>query len=292
MQEFSGKVAVITGGASGIGLALAERCVKEGMKVLIADVDTDALATAATSLREQGGEVETLRVDVSRSSDIEAMAQKALDSFGGIHLLVNNAGVFAGGSAWETSEKDWNWTTGVNLDGVFNGTRIIAPIMIKQDCECHIVNTASGAGLLPYHPSIAYQATKAAVVAISENTHYAMKLQCAKVGVSVLCPGFVSTNIMTKNESRRPQALQNDANDEQIGELQQGLIDQIAEGCAALAITPEQMADQTFEAIKKNEVYINAPSTLPLLEQRMKGIINDNNPPADPFGTALQEENA
>lgn len=291
MKEFKGKVAVITGGASGIGLALAERSVAEGMKVLIADVDTEALATAAASLREQGGEIETIRVDVSKSADIEAMAKKALDCFGGVHLLVNNAGVFAGGSAWETSAKDWSWTVGVNLNGVFDGVRIFAPIMIKQDCECHIVNTASGAGLIPYHPSVAYQVTKAGVVSITENSHYAMKMQDAKVGVSVLCPGFVKTNIMN-TERLRPADLQNTAEDEQISALQQGLIDQIAQGVEALCITPKQMADQTFTAIINNEVYINAPATLPMVEARMRGIVNDNNPPADPFGGALQEENA
>lgn len=292
MKDFKGKVAVITGGAGGIGYGLAERAIEEGMKVLIADIDDAKLAASAQTLREKnGGEVEYFRCDVSKSDDIKALAKKAIDCFGGVHFLANNAGVFAGGSCWETSEKDWNWTMGVNLDGVFNGIRIFAPIMLEQDCECHILNTASGAGLIPYHPVVAYQVSKAAVVSITENTHYAMKLRGAKVTTSVLCPGFVATDIIQNNEKRRPKELENTAADEKISEQQQQLVDSIAAGMETLSITPKEMADQAFDAIKRGEVYINSPSILPLIDARMKGIVEGHVPPADPFDAAFETQN-
>jgi NAD(P)-dependent dehydrogenase (short-subunit alcohol dehydrogenase family) len=292
MKDFEGKVAVITGGAGGIGFALAERAIEEGMKVVVADIDDAQLAASAQALREEkGGEVEHVHCDVSKSDDIKAMAQRALDCFGGIHFLANNAGVYAGGSCWETSEKDWKWTMGVNLDGVFNGIRIIAPIMLEQNCECHILNTASGAGLIPYHPTVSYQVSKAGVVSITENTHYAMTLRGAKVTTSVLCPGFVDTDIMQNNEKRRPTEMKNTDADEKLSEQQQQLLDSIESGMASLSITPKEMADQTFEAIKRGEVYINAPSSLPLISARMNGIIENFVPPSDPFGVLFETQN-
>jgi|TARA_B100001105_G_C22354628_1_gene427386 NAD(P)-dependent dehydrogenase (short-subunit alcohol dehydrogenase family) len=292
MKDFAGKVAVITGGAGGIGYALAERAIEEGMKVIIADIDDAQLAASADTLREEkGGEVEHIRCDVSKSADIKAMANKAIDCFGGVHFLANNAGVFAGGSCWETSENDWDWTMSVNLNGVFNGIRIFAPIMLAQDCECHILNTASGAGLMPYHPTASYQVSKAGVVSITENTHYALKLRDAKVTTSVLCPGFVATDMMQNNETRRPKEMQNTDADEKIFEQQQQLLDGIESGMASLSITPREMADQAFEAIKRGEVYINAPSVLPLIEARMKGIVENHIPPGDPFSVVLETQN-
>jgi NAD(P)-dependent dehydrogenase (short-subunit alcohol dehydrogenase family) len=149
MNEFKGNVAVITGAASGIGLALADRCVQEGMKVVLADVEPEPLAKAEAALKASGGSVLAVRTDVSRAKDVEALAQKTRSAFGAVHLLCNNAGV-AGTPApvWESTVADWEWVLGVNLWGVIHGVRVFAPIMLAQDTDCHIVNTASMAGLI------------------------------------------------------------------------------------------------------------------------------------------------
>ena len=156
MREFKGKVAVVTGAASGIGRGLAERCAQEGMKVVLADIDKITLAQAEEEMKATGADVLAISTDVSKASDVEALAQRTLDTFGAIHLLCNNAGVIhdrsQGWSIWEHTVDDWTWIMGVNLWGVIHGIRAFLPIMLEQDTECHIVNTASIAGLisLPY----------------------------------------------------------------------------------------------------------------------------------------------
>lgn len=169
MKEFKDKVAVITGAGSGIGLGIARRCVQEGMKVVLADVERDALAGAEKELTARGGTVLPVLTDVSRADQVEALAKKTIDTFGGVHLLCNNAGVAADGTIWECSLANWEWVIGVNLWGVLNGIRTFVPIMLSQDTEGYVVNTASTAGILPYHPGASYHVTKHAVVALSEN---------------------------------------------------------------------------------------------------------------------------
>ena len=168
MQEFKDRVAVITGAASGIGRGLAERCAQEGMKVVLADVEEAALAQTALEFSAAGATLLAVRTDVSRAGDLETLAQQTLKAFGAVHLLVNNAGVGAGGTIWDSTLADWEWVIGVNLWGVIHGLRTFVPIMLAQTTEAHIVNTASIAGLLPYHPGASYQVTKHAVVALSE----------------------------------------------------------------------------------------------------------------------------
>jgi len=148
MREFKGKVAVITGAASGIGRAIAERCVNEGMKVVLADIDEVNLAKAETELKTRNGTVLGVRTDVSKRRDVELLARQALDAFGQVHLLFNNAGVAAGGTPWEATWNDWDWVIGVNLWGVIHGVKVFTPLMLAQNTECHIVNTSSGAGWL------------------------------------------------------------------------------------------------------------------------------------------------
>jgi len=145
MNEFEGKVAVITGAASGIGRAIADRCAKEGIKVVLADIEQEALDQAAIELEDLGATVLVVQTDVSDHNEVETLVQKTLDKFGAVHLLFNNAGVVVGGAVWEQSLADWQWILGVNLWGVIHGIRAFVPIMLKQDTECHIVNTASGA---------------------------------------------------------------------------------------------------------------------------------------------------
>jgi NADP-dependent 3-hydroxy acid dehydrogenase YdfG len=148
MKEFKDKVAVITGAASGIGRAIAFRCAQEGMKVVLTDIEEKALTQTETEMKALGAAVLAVLTDVSKASDLEALAQKTLDAFGAVHLLCNNAGVDAGTSIWESSLADWQWVMGVNLWGVIHGVRVFVPIMLEQDTDSHIVNTASISGLV------------------------------------------------------------------------------------------------------------------------------------------------
>ena len=172
MKEFRDKVAVVTGAASGIGRGLADRCVQEGMKVVLADIEEPALAQAESELKADGADVLAVLTDVSKASEVEALAQRTLEAYGAVHLLCNNAGVAAGSTAWESTINDWKWVLGVNLWGVIHGLQAFVPTMLEQDTESHIVNTASLAGLKSFFASAAYHVTKHAVVALSENLYY------------------------------------------------------------------------------------------------------------------------
>ena len=143
MKEFQGKVAVISGAGSGIGRAIAERCVSEGLKVVLADIDEANLAQAEAELNARGANVLGLTTDVSKRTDVELLARRTIDAFGQVHLLFNNAGVGAGGAAWEATWNDWEWVIGVNLRGVIHGVKVFTPLMLAQNTECHIVNTSS-----------------------------------------------------------------------------------------------------------------------------------------------------
>ena len=180
MKEFKGKVAVITGAASGIGRAIAERCAREGMKVVLADIEEEALSQAEEEMKAEGATVLAALTDVSKAGDVEALAQKTLDTFGAVHLLCNNAGVLPGRDfLWERTLNDWEWVLGVNLWGVIHGTRVFVPVMLEQGTECHIVNTASAAGLLSIPYLGIYNVTKHAVVALTETLHRELRLRGA-----------------------------------------------------------------------------------------------------------------
>ena len=252
MKDFKNKVAVITGAASGIGRAIAERCVAERMKVVLADVDEAGLAKADAELKSLGGTVLGVRTDVSERGDVERLARQTLDAFGQVDLLFNNAGVGAGGTAWEATWNDWEWVVGVNLWGVIHGVKVFTPIMLAQDTECHIVNTSSGAGLIAGSGSAPYATTKHAVVALSESLYLALEQRNSRVKVSVMCPGLVRTNI-ADSERHRPAELR----DEPVAlspQMQAGL----AAFKAALeaSMPPLQVADVVFAAIEKEQFYI------------------------------------
>jgi NAD(P)-dependent dehydrogenase (short-subunit alcohol dehydrogenase family) len=277
MKEFKDKVAVITGAASGIGRGIAERCVQEGMKVVLADVEEAALAQTEQELRATHATVLAVQTDVSRASDIEALAQKTLKAFGAVHLLVNNAGVGAGSSIWESTLADWEWVMGVNLWGVIHGLRIFVPIMLAQATEGHIVNTASIAGLLPYHPGAPYQVTKHGVVALSEQLYYSLAQRNAKVKVSVLCPGWVNTRIMD-SERNRPGELQNEPSNLPPGPEQEAIMQSMREEAQA-GLSPRQVSDHVFNAIRNEQFYIlTNPELNPMIQQRMENILQQRNP--------------
>jgi NAD(P)-dependent dehydrogenase (short-subunit alcohol dehydrogenase family) len=275
MKDFKGKVAVITGGASGIGRGIAERCVREGMKVVLADIEEADLARAESELKNAGGSVLAVRTDVSKRSDVERLAQKALEAFGQVHLLFNNAGVGAGGTPWEATWNDWEWVIGVNLWGVIHGVKVFTPLMLKQNSECHIVNTSSAAGLVVGGGSAPYAATKHAVVALSESLYLSLQQQKAPIGVSVLCPGLVRTRI-ADGERNRPEALRNEPV-AMSPEMQAGL----AAFKAALeaSMSPAQVADVVFDAISNEQFYIlTDPAWMEVVELRTEKLLRMENP--------------
>jgi NAD(P)-dependent dehydrogenase (short-subunit alcohol dehydrogenase family) len=277
VKEFKDKVAVVTGAASGIGRAIAERCAQEKMKVVLADVEEPALKQAENELRATGAMVYAVRTDVSKEGDVKALAQQTLNTFGAVHLLFNNAGVGAGSTIWESTLADWQWVIGVNLWGVIHGLRVFIPIMLAQNTESHVVNTASIAGLLPNHPNAPYQVTKHAVVALSENLYHSLAQQDAKVKVSVLCPAWVNTQIMD-SERNRPPELQNMEIGEPTSLEQQATIQEMRQAAKA-GISPQQVAEDVFNAIMNDKFYILTHlDWKPLIQQRMENILLEGNP--------------
>ena len=196
MENLNGKVAVITGGGSGIGRALAHAFAAQGMTSVLADGNEGTMRSVEAELAEGGTEVLPFVCDTSLEPNVYALAQATLDRFGGAHVLCNNAGVAGKGDPWTGPMSSWEWVVGINLYGVIHGIRAFLPIMQDQG-EGHIVNTASMAGLLAVPGAAAYNATKTAVVAITEGLFIEMKSTGSPVGVSVLCPGFVKTNLVT-----------------------------------------------------------------------------------------------
>ncbi len=253
MRALPGKTAVVTGAASGIGRAMAERFAAEGMKVVIADIDAVALAETERRIREAGHEVSSRQTDVSRAADLEALKQCALDIYGAVHVLCNNAGVGIGGVLWEHTSQDWEWLLGVNVWGVIHGLRAFVPQMLEQGDDCHIVNTASAAGLdaRPYLGM--YSATKYAVVALSEALQQELAQRGAKIGVSVLCPALVNTRI-GESERNRPLSLRNRAEQHLAPEAQ--AFDNTFRAALAQGTPPERIAEAVVMAIREDVFYI------------------------------------
>jgi NAD(P)-dependent dehydrogenase (short-subunit alcohol dehydrogenase family) len=273
MNIFQDKVAVITGAASGIGFALAARCVKEQVKVVLADVEPTALSVAEERLRQMGGTVLAVQTDVTKADQVENLAEQTLRAFGSVHLLFNNAGVASGGPVWETSPVDWDWVVGVNIGGVVNCLRTFVPIMLQKGEEGHIVNTASVVGLVSYHPCASYQMSKAAVVALSENLYHALNFRNTKLGVSVLCPGWVKTHILDAERNHPDQAATGAKNaEEQI--VRESFKQAIENG-----MSPDEVAKITFIAIQKKQFYIFPdPTWQKKIKMHLEDIIHSRNP--------------
>ncbi|MFK8020157.1 MAG: SDR family NAD(P)-dependent oxidoreductase [Pseudomonadales bacterium] len=272
MKEFSNKTAVITGGASGIGYAIAEEALSRGMKVAIADVEQAALDQAVITLSEKG-EVLAIKTDVSNAEQMDDFAKQTLAHYGSIHLVFNNAGVDGNGPMWELTTDDWNWTIGVNLWGVVHGIRVFSKHLVEQN-EGHIINTASIAGLVSAPGSGPYTATKHAVVAMSECLFGELRNEGKNVGVSVLCPSFVSTNIYKAGRNRKDF----EDNEEKQAELK--IIEELAGGLFADAMPACKVARMTFEAIESKRFYIlpHPEGSKPLIKRRMDEILEGNLP--------------
>jgi NAD(P)-dependent dehydrogenase (short-subunit alcohol dehydrogenase family) len=259
MQEFQGKVAVITGAASGIGMALATQAAREGMKVVVADVESSALEHVATRLRSSGAEALAVRTDVARADSVQELAEKTLEAFGAVHLLCNNAGVFTGGASWEAPDADWDWVLGVNVYGVVHGIRSFVPILLAQTDESHIVNTASMAGLTTMPFSSVYSVSKHACVALSECLHHEMVVAGGKVKVSVLCPEGIATRINTSFRNRpNEHGRKDDAAPAGEDAVLEGL-DRLVGG----GLDPSAMAERVFAGVRDERFYLLPPESSP-----------------------------
>ena len=249
MQEFKGRVAVVTGAASGIGFALAERAASEGMTVVLTDIESNALEAAAAKLTAQGAKAIPHRCDVTKEDEVNALADRVFRELGAVHLLCNNAGVMTReATPWEAPVSDWVWTMSVNLYGVVHGLRAFVPRMLEGGEEGHIVNTASMAGLVTGRAGNAvYDASKHACLALTEALYRDLLIRQSKVSASVLCPGAVLTNIFAA-ERNRPKDLG-------------GTEEPVASGSTAFpgdSYPPSEMANQVFDAVRNDRFYVLA----------------------------------
>jgi NAD(P)-dependent dehydrogenase (short-subunit alcohol dehydrogenase family) len=267
-MELQNRVAVVTGAASGIGLALTERCLTEGMSVVMADIEEPKLAAEAARLIDAGGAVTPVGCDVSSSADVEALRDVALGAYGAVHLLANNAGVASGRPCFKTKPAVWDWVVGVNLLGVAYGCSVFAPLMVEQG-EGHIVNTASEAGLTATPVLGSYHATKYGVVGLSEALR--MELEGTGVGVSCLCPELVDTKIF-ESARNAPAALGIPAPAEVPLEQMEAFMD-------TKAMDPADVAGQVIYAVRADQFWIVTHQvTQERIRDRNDAVLNRRNP--------------
>ena len=269
-----GRVAVITGAANGIGRALSLRCAHEGMRVVLADKSVNALSATAAELQALGAEVLAVPTDVSLAHDLEALADAARSTFGAVHLLCNNAGVGIVTPILESTILDWEWALGVNLWSVIHGVRIFLPIMRAQHDPCHIINTASIAGLISPPGLGVYRTTKHAVVAFSEALYHELAEHAPHINVSVLCPAIVKTQILSS--AYRAQAMAgNTPAVQRQGNAEELRLRQVQE----TGMAPEAVAEFVFQAVRKNRFYIlTHPERNWQIRDRMEDILLGRNP--------------
>ncbi len=284
MKQLRGRVAVVTGAASGIGRALADRFAAEGMRLALADVEAPALERAESDLRRGGADVLALRTDVSKEAEVQALASAALQRFGAVHVLCNNAGVGSGGRVWELTTADWEWVLGVNLWGVIHGIRAFVPAMLRGGDEGHVVNTASLAGLISAPYVAPYHASKHAVVTLSESLHHELALLGSKLRVSVLCPGYVATRIAESTRNRPPGLRA--AVESQGGRPEAAAMTEAVRRRVAAGLPPAEVAQQVLQAIRDERFWIfTHPDMKALIEQRHSDVMAERNPGTRPYWT-------
>ena len=287
MRDLNNKTAVITGAASGFGREFALLAAQRGMKVVLADVQT--MDTVADEVSALGAEVICKRCDVRDGEQVDALAQAAMQRFGAIHLVFNNAGVGAGGLVWENTQSDWEWVLGVNLWGVIHGVRTFTPLLLAcaqqdPDYEGHIVNTASMAGLLTPPLMGAYNVSKHAVVALTETLYQDLQLLEAPIGVSLLCPYFVPTGI-SQSHRARPEDVRAETAATRSQRVAQATLEKAV---ASGKVSAAEVARITFDAIQQNRFYVYShPQALGNVQRRMEDIVNMHNP-GDPYESAPQ----
>jgi len=283
MKTFAGRTAVITGAGSGFGLEVSRAAAARKMKVVMADVQQDALDRAAAEIRALGAEVLAQRVDVAHAAEVEALGEATRERFGAPHFVFNNAGVGAGGLIWENSAADWAWVLGVNVMGVAHGLRVFTPLMLEAasmdpSYEGHIVNTASMAGLVNPPNMGVYNASKHAVVSISETLYHDLNLVTDQIGASVLCPFFVPTAI-GESQRNRPQALA--PSEPTRSQLIGRAMNDRAVGSGK--VSAADVARFVFEAIEERRFYIYShPKALSSVQTRLEDVVQARNP-SDPF---------
>ncbi len=284
MKNFKDKVVVITGGASGLGREFANVAARLGMKLVLADVQQDALERARSELSEQGASVIAQLCDVRKGEQVQALADAAVAAFGGVHLLFNNAGVGSGGLIWENTEADWEWVLGVNVWGVIHGVRIFTRLMLAAaaadpEFEGHIVNTASMAGWLNAPAMGVYNVSKHAVVSLSETLFQDLQLVGAPIGASVLCPYYVPTGI-SQSHRNRPDDVRMTKGPTASQLASQAMTDKAV---SSGKVSAAEVAEQTFKAIADGQFYIfSHPGALGGVTDRMNEAVNLQNP-GDPF---------
>ena len=266
MNNLQNKIAFVTGGASGIGLAMSKAFLRQGMKVMIADIEEEALARAASELRAAPGTLQTVVCDVSRRRDVESAAAKTLNHFGKVHIVCNNAGVAVSGAIGTIPHSDWDWIIGVNLMGVVHGVETFVPLIEKHGEGGHIVNTASLSGMGSFPTAEPYSATKYAVVGMSEG--WAAQLASRNIGVSILCPAYVQTRIA---ESKRTRPLRFGGEEHLTPEE---AAKDIGVQMVMTGIPTDPVGERVVEAIKASELYIfTHPEFKPLIEGRFNTIL-------------------
>jgi NAD(P)-dependent dehydrogenase (short-subunit alcohol dehydrogenase family) len=276
LKNLQGKVAVVTGAGSGIGRELVLACGREGMRVMLADVDERGMAETAALASAQGGEVAQARCDVRKATEVESLAQRTWDTYGGAHLLFSNAGVAVSGPAWTTTLEEWEWVLDVNLMGVVHGIRAFVPRMLAQREACHVVNTASVAGLLSVPGSSVYCVSKHGVVTLSECLLHDLRRARADIGVSVLCPAYVNTGIGDATRNRPPEL----ANDNPLGEPYR---EKVRHALKSGKLSAADIARVTLEAVKDNRFYVlTHPKIKAAIETRMRDVL-DERIPTDTF---------
>ena len=280
MKSFDQKVVVITGAGSGLGRAFADKAAALNMKLVLSDIRDEALHTTIKELNAKGANVVGLAGDVANAGDIEALATMAIEKFGAVHLLFNNAGVGCGGLVWENTVKDWEWVLNVNLWGVIHGVRIFTPLMLdaaKKDpgYEGHIVNVASVAGLLAPHLMGVYNVSKHAVVALSESLFHDLAQTESRVQTSVLCPGFTPTGISHSHISR-PAELKNSGAPSESMVAAQAMMSKAVQGGT---LTAADVANCVFDAVRAGQFYVlSHPKFMPFVKERLDDIAALRNP--------------
>lgn len=277
MDDVTDKVAVVTGAASGIGRSLAGAFAAEGMRLVLSDIEAGPLEVVADELRATGADVFAVTADVSVASDVERIATAAMDVFGALHVACNNAGVAAGGLSWEIDVEDWRWVLGVNLFGVIHGIHSFVPRIIESGGG-HVVNTASMAGLTSNAGMGPYNASKHAVVTLSETLGLELSMTHPEVGVTVVCPGWVRTQI-NRSERNRPQRSEptpgRSGGTDDGGGLR-SIVDQLIES----GLEPDDIAAMVVDAIRTNRFYVlTHPEWQSQVSQRVERILAGE-PPA------------
>ena len=281
ISSLKGRTAVITGAASGFGLECARLAAKAGMNVVMADVQPDALELSAHEIRDLGAQVLSVRVDVSKAAEVEALGAATVQRFGAPHFVFNNAGVGAGGLIWEHMLKDWEWVVGVNLMGVAHGVRVFTPLMLAAAeadpaYRGHIVNTASMAGMVCAPNMGVYNVVKHGVVAMSETLYQDLSLVTEQVHAHVLCPFFVPTGIHNSERNRPAEFSAGAAKPTKSQLIAQAMSEKAV---SSGKVTAAQVAQFVYDAMDQDRFYVfSHPKSLAGVQTRLEDIVSLRNP--------------